>query len=185
MLGRISVAGAIAAAAILQGCTPLTPAASGRRGSEGPAGSAPISVERELRSDPRGLFQRIAQARGLAPRAVVPILLEQESGFWAAFLERERHQQVEADVDARPFYLAFNFRPQGAQDASSPASILDEQLVGFYDPFSHSAHVRASKVGTGKSDDDTRFIVAHELGHALQDQTFGLLRPLSGAPDDV
>ena len=187
MLGRIFLGTAAAVALLLQGCAPLGVSRYQSAGSEtSGAGSAPgPSVERELRNDPRGLFFRIAQARGLAPRADVPILLDQESGFWTAFQERERHQQAEANVDTRPFYLAFNFRPQVGPETPGISGVLEEQLVGFYDPFSHSAHVRASKLGAGKTDDDMRFIVAHELGHALQDQAFGLLRPLAGASDDA
>jgi hypothetical protein len=143
-------------------------------------------VEQELRNDPRGFFARVAQARGLSPRRDIPILLDQEYGFWAALEERERHMPVvESDVDPGPFYLAFNFRAQPGAQKSGPGEVANEQLLGFYDPFSHTAHVRATKVVLGKSDDDIRLTVAHELEHALQDQTFGLRLPGSGMSEEA
>jgi hypothetical protein len=152
----------------------------------GPSPGGAPSIEQELRNDPRGFFTRVAQARGLSPRRDVPILLDQEYGFWAALSERERHMpSVESDVDTGPFYLAFNFRAQPGSQKSGPGEVVDEQLLGFYDPFSHTAHVRATKVVLGKTDDDIRLTVAHELEHALQDQTFGLRLPGSGMTEEA
>jgi hypothetical protein len=168
---------------LVAGCTPVVVAPPHAAFNAAPARP---TIDQELRSDPRAFFTGVARARGLAPRAEVPVMLDDERAFWSAFQERARRAAPPVDVDTRPFYLAFDFRSQSAPSTtSSTASVLDEQLVGFYDPFARMAHVRATKMSSTKSDDEMRFIVAHELGHALQDQTFGLPRPSGRGVDDA
>jgi hypothetical protein len=85
----------------------------------------------------------------------------------------------------RARWLAFNLAPAAADPAQILLDVLDEQVAGFYDPFTGQLIVRkdppasAGAMGT----DGLRAILAHEIEHALQDQNFGI-PDLATLPDD-
>jgi hypothetical protein len=132
----------------------------------------------------RALMQKTEQLRGLRFLAPVDVTIEERSAL-RAYVERAIDQPQLERVTRR--YLAL-----GALDPPLDArairallvSVLDEELVGYYDPREKRLAVRAdiaralgSEGGPEAQGERSlvwRATVVHELVHALQDQHFGL-----------
>src|SRR5690606_8552201 len=71
-------------------------------------------------------------------------------------------------------YSAFGFDVPSARKGTSAGQVMHEQVVAFYDPTTHSVHVRKGGGGFGGSPDEVKGLVAHELGHSLQHQHFNV-----------
>jgi hypothetical protein len=145
-----------------------------------PANEAPlVKLIREVTADVESL-------RGLRRKQNLKILILDDKLFSAAVHERAQKELNPAIVAAeRARWTAFALAPANADPGKIMLSVLDEQVAGFYDPFSKQLIVRkdppasAGSLGT----DGLRVVLAHEIEHALQDQNFGMpdLRKL---PDD-
>ncbi|MBN9390557.1 MAG: hypothetical protein J0I20_21180 [Chloroflexi bacterium] len=68
---------------------------------------------------------------------------------------------------------AFGFAPKSFSYAQTYIDLLNEQVIGFYDPRTKKLYI-VSDTDPSKVDALSRFTAEHELTHALQDQYFDL-----------
>ncbi len=136
--------------------------------------SALVALIREVTSDVEAL-------RGLRRKQNLKILVLDDKLFAAALREKVLKDLTPAIVAAeRARWTAFALAPPGLDPGQVLLGVLDEQVAGFYDPFSKQLIVRKDAPGGPEA---LRVVLAHEIEHALQDQNFGIpdLRLL---PDD-
>ncbi|MFO0659550.1 MAG: hypothetical protein U0165_06945 [Polyangiaceae bacterium] len=161
-------------------------------GANTPRQSQPESFADELRRNPGRLIAEVAEIRGLAPRAPIPINVDDDAAFVRAY-EATTEERSKAEMEQLiGFFRTFNFSAETPTENNGPAAkesplgaLLDEQLLAFFDPKSRSVHVRQSKLmSSKKSPTEQRAIVAHEIEHALQHQSFGEL-PREQIDDDL
>jgi hypothetical protein len=67
----------------------------------------------------------------------------------------------------------FGALPENLNVKATVKALMDEQAAGLYDPFSKKLYVSPA---FDVSSQFGRMVLAHEIGHALQDQNFGLGR---------
>ncbi len=145
-----------------------------------PPGEDPlVTLIRETTSE-------VEQLRGLRRKQNLKVQILDDKLFSAAVREKAKKEMTADVVDAeRARWLAFDLAPAAADPAQILLDVLDEQVAGFYDPFTRQLVVRkdppASAGDTGP--DGLRAILAHEIEHALQDQNFGI-PDLASLPDD-
>ena len=160
-------------------------------------GRAPTFLD-ELGANPAAFVAEVAKHRG-AETPAVPLKLDDDDAFGAAVKAKIVHDALAPMAgDTIAFALGFGFSNDGPphgpevprqRDAPSVTgdALSDEQLLGFYDQVTREIHVRRSKlVRPGKHDDatTTRFVLAHEIGHAIQHGKLGpRLMPASGGED--
>ena len=162
--------GALGLLLALTGCAASAPP---RAENPAPPPPAPLTQERI-----QALVAEVAHLRGLPQRAPVPVYLLDEPAFLAALRERAERKAAAAEVEARTaFHLAFDLLPNGGPGGGPPPSttreVLEEQVRGFYDHERRIIVVRASRPRTEAEAEKERAVLAHEIEHALQDQSFG------------
>ena len=112
----------------------------------------------------------VARVRGLRQRRVLDVSLVDRD-----FVRRFVRQSIERDygkahVDAYVATLArLGVLPVGYDWIGSIMELLGEQGAGFYDPHSKKLYLRQD-MPAGE------IILAHEIGHAIQDQHYDLVR---------
>jgi len=129
----------------------------------------------------------VEQIRGIRRKQNLKVQILDDKLFSAAVREKAKKELTPEVVAAeRARWLAFNLAPAAADPAQVLLDVLDEQVAGFYDPFTKQLYVRkdppASAAGA-MGPDGLRLILAHEIEHALQDQNFGI-PDLAALPDD-
>jgi len=146
-----------------------------------PPGEDPlVSLIRETTLD-------VEDLRGLRRKQNLKVQILDDKLFSAAVKEKAK-KEMTADVVAaeRARWLAFNLAPAAADPAQVLLDVLDEQVAGFYDPFTKQLIVRKdpppSAAGV-EGPEGFRLVLAHEIEHALQDQNFGIPN-LASLPDD-
>lgn len=149
----------LAALSIMAGCHARRPAA------------APDPIA-ELERDPAGLIRRVSELRGLAERRPTTLLFQDEKTFLRALDAGGGGSATASDFGS--VYAAFGFDVPSARKGTSAGQVMHEQVVAFYDPTTHSVHVRKGGGGFGGSPDEVKGLVAHELGHSLQHQHFNV-----------
>lgn len=130
--------------------------------------AAPADV---LAQKPESFVARVARLRALPEMAATPVLFDDEATFQRVAdrkAEREAIQPTPIDLPAVQLSLGLIFAAKGAGPAPSFGSLHRSQMLAFYDEFLRQVHVRKS----ARRDADLPFVVAHELGHALQFQHF-------------
>lgn len=124
---------------------------------------APVAtVEPAPTPSPEELLAReIAEIRGLPFEGSLHV----EKLDAAAFAERTRGQP--ADVATTATYVAFGFM---RHDPHAPPPMLGHaSYLGLFDFATHELLLRE-----GLDDDAMRGVLVHEIGHALQDRSFGI-----------
>lgn len=124
--------------------------------------------------------------RGLRRKSNLKIELLDDTLFMAALHDKAAKELTPAIVAAeRARWLAFDLAPSSADPAKILLEVLDEQVAGFYDPFTRQLIVRKSppQSAAAAGPDGLRLVLAHEIEHALQDQNFGI-PDLKTLPDD-
>lgn len=129
-----------------------------------------------------GLMRETEALRGLRFRAEVAVTIEDHTAM-RAYVTRAIDDQQLARATRR--YLAL-----GALDPSTDVrgllvSVMDEELIGYYDPTEKRLAVRndIARALEGREAHDERSLtwratVVHELVHALQDQYFDLAKAI-------
>jgi hypothetical protein len=116
----------------------------------------------------------VERARGLTFKAPVKVEILKDDAFRAAYSAGDPADAV--DLTGREATLrALGLLPDGVNLAEEEARVVDA-VLGFYDPSTKELYVRG--VGTTPY---VRYVLVHELTHALQDQNFDLTR---AAPDN-
>ncbi len=128
----------------------------------------------------------VEQLRGLRRKQNLKVQILDDKLFSAAVHEKAKKELTPAVVAAeRARWLAFNLAPAAVDPAQALLDVLDEQVAGFYDPFTKQLVVRKDPPASAGAmgPDGLRVILAHEIEHALQDQNFGI-PDMSTLPDD-
>ena len=131
----------------------------------------------------REVVAEVEQIRGLKRKVNLKVELLDAPLFVAKVREKAREElkpEVVAEEKAR--WLGFDLAPADADPARILLEVLDEQVAGFYDPHEKKLFVRDD---AGKSPDLLRLVLAHEIEHALQDQSFGIPEMATLPDDDV
>jgi len=132
-----------------------------------PRASAPSSAP--VPAETRALVDDVQRLRGLSATAPIPIEVLDSVAFLKALRDRtsiEQHGAIQRD---RALLIAFGFAGADYDLHGQLRELIDEQVVGFYDPRSKRLYVKA-----GGSTGMATVILAHEVEHALQDQHFHL-----------
>jgi hypothetical protein len=140
-------------------------------------GCAPKSPVRDaadvLVTRPESFVARVARLRELPERRPTPVLFDDEGAFRRVAdekAEREAIQPTPVDFPAVQLALGLVFAAKGAASAQTFGALHRSQMIAFYDEFRQQVHIREQ----ARKDADLPFVVAHELGHALQAQHFRL-----------
>ncbi|MCB9586078.1 MAG: hypothetical protein H6718_11815 [Polyangiaceae bacterium] len=124
----------------------------------------------DLERDPAGVVRRVAELRGLPEKRPTQLIFQDEQAF-IRDLESGGAARPTAS-DYRSVYSAFGFDLPSEAKGTSPRQVMHEQVIAFYDPDTHSVHVRRNAGTLKQTAEDVKGIVAHELGHSLQHQYF-------------
>ncbi len=130
----------------------------------------------------------VSKARNLPFAAAVPSVFLDDAAFEAqlrAGADGDAPKLTEAQATSAAairvgFLSAIGYVNGGYDPRSAAASATrTSHVLGFYDPKAHRLFVRGQPKSPG-----ARVTLAHELTHALQDQSFGLDRPELESRDD-
>ena len=145
-----------------------------------------VSLRRRLVSRRDQLAQRahvhevasvVARVRGLRLRRALDVSLVDRDFVRRFVRESIMRDFGKAHVDAYVATLArLGLLPAGYDWIGSIQDLLGEQGAGFYDPHSNKLYLRED-MPAGE------IVLAHEVGHAIQDQHFDLVR-MQGDPKD-
>jgi hypothetical protein len=145
----------------------------------------------QLQKRPDSFVAEVARSRNLPVTTPVKILLDDDAAFAAASDALfARADAVPSAGTTKAFYVAFHFASDapaaGGKAPSTQDEIREEQLIGFYDDGTRVIHVRKSKLARGgaKEELEQRFVLGHEVEHALVHQRFGDQLPRGEADDD-
>jgi hypothetical protein len=126
-----------------------------------------VQLVQEVTSDVESL-------RGLRRKSSIKVQVLGDSAFAAALRARAEKELTSSAVAAeRARWAAFGLAPLSVDPGRIRPSLLDDQAVAFYDPFSRQVTVRKDAA----SPDGLRLALAREIEHALQDQNFGFPDP--------
>jgi hypothetical protein len=130
----------------------------------------------------------VERLRGLRRKQNLKVQILDGKLFSKAVWEKAKKELTPAVVAAeRARWLAFNLAPAAVDPAQALLDVLDEQVAGFYDPFTRQLVVRKDPPASAGAmgPDGLRVVLAHEIEHALQDQNFGIPEMASLPDDDV
>lgn len=147
---------------------------------------APHGPEDPLVATIREVTSDVEKLRGLRRKQNLKVRVLDDKLFREALREKALKELTAAAVAAeRARWLAFALAPPGADPAAIYLGVLDEQVAGFYDPFTKQLIVRQEPPASAGElgPDGLRTVLAHEIEHALQDQNFGI-PDLATLPDD-
>jgi len=136
----------------------------------------PPPADAEIRS----IIDDVIAVRGGRWKTIPLVKFLDREPFLAAFRSHQTHMVDKFVHLAVPFLVAFWSSPSGqmtsGQLKSSLAGAMDEQVVGFYDEQSQQLYVRTDlpHVAGGSEEAVRTMVIAHEVGHAWQDQNVGL-----------
>ena len=128
----------------------------------------------------------VEAVRGLKRQSQLQVLLLDDEAFTKTLRKKiEQEMTPVAVARERARWTAFNLAPPSADPAKVMLSVLDEQVAGFYDRQTKALTVRANVPASAAAlgSEGIRFVLAHEIEHALQDQHFGI-PDLANEPDD-
>ena len=119
----------------------------------------------------------VARVRRLRLRRTLDVSLVDRDFVRRFVRESIMRDYGKAHVDAYVATLArLGTLPEGYDWIGSIEDLLGEQGAGFYDPHSHKLYLREDMPAGD-------IVLAHEIGHAIQDQHFDLVR-MHGDPKD-
>ena len=151
-----------------------------------PTTSPPVPDEDPLITMIRDTTTDVERLRGLRRKQNLKVQILDGKLFSKAVWEKAKKELTPAVVAAeRARWLAFNLAPAAVDPAQALLDVLDEQVAGFYDPFTRQLVVRKDPPASAGAmgPDGLRVVLAHEIEHALQDQNFGI-PDMAALPDD-
>ncbi len=183
--------GALALALLLAACSPASPPAAPVEIESPPPPAAPASAHAlqvaspgEAAADGRravhDMLLRVSRARGLPVRHEVAIRVLDR----AAILDRIRtHVEQEVPRDAveneGELLAALELVPPGYDFVEGSFALIEGRIAGFYEPSDETMYLVDDL-----ADDEATETLAHELDHALQDQSFPLASMIGYARGD-
>jgi hypothetical protein len=125
-----------------------------------------------LRRDVGGLVAEISTLRGLRDERRTRVLFDDDETFAAALTRKVEQDAIgPTPEDTVAFYLAFDPPSPSptAERAASASEVIAEQIIAFYDRWTHAVHIRESSLDD-QSENEVVGVVAHEIAHSLQQQ---------------
>jgi hypothetical protein len=128
----------------------------------------------------KDLLQETSRLTGLAVKRQVPAAIMSK-----AELERYLAKRMKEDVDPKALAIEeivlkrLGFAPADFRLRETTLALLNEQAAAFYDFSARKLYI----IDATSSDMGPELLI-HELGHALQDQHFGLRKFLKAAGED-
>ncbi|APR83655.1 Hypothetical protein A7982_09004 [Minicystis rosea] len=183
--GRL-VAGSLALA--FAGCSPPAPVAPPKveqapapiATATATAAAAPPSKEDEARKKVAAMLAKVAKLRGLPVVREVPgrVLNRDEV---LAKIKAKVEKEIPPDVVEHEGELLAGLElvPPEYDFVEGTYRLIQGRIAGFYEPADHTMYL-VDDLG----DDEADETLAHELDHALQDQSFDLKKLLDFAPGD-
>jgi len=150
---------------LLVGCTSTNPSPTVQPVAKS---IPPLTPERV-----NNLMLEVASLRGLSLRAPVPVYLFDEKTFLSALRERIGQAPDPRDQAAEEAFIqGFHLAPLANQRTTTSLEVLEEQVIAFYDRERRHIVVQNSQPRTKQEADKQLGTLAHEIEHALQDQSF-------------
>ena len=145
------------------------------------AKSAPSSAGAHVELDVRAIIGKVSAARQLPIQHEVAIERVDGEGFAEVLSERLSTPAGDAEEGIDPhaaFLLAFDFLPPPAERATvaTTREVLESEIAGFYDREEDRIYVPILPLDTPEAELEQRAVLAHEVEHALQAQSFRALR---------
>ena len=177
--GTLRIPGGTAPAAPPPQATPAPPP----QAAAPPAAQPPPAGEDPLVTLIREVTASVEQIRGLRRKQNLKVQILDDKLFSLAIHDKARKELTPAIVaQERARWTAFALAPAGADPARILLGVLDEQVAGFYNPFTKQLIVRkAPPAAAGGA--ELGIVLAHEIEHALQDANFGI-PDMKSLPDD-
>jgi hypothetical protein len=176
-----------AAALLLAACTPAAPIASPTSAPIAspttPARAAvvvsdPTPAERETHRKVRAMLTRVARARGLPALHDVPIkVLDREQILARIKAHVDDDVPKESIVDEGEALAALELVPAAYDFLEGSYRLIQGRIAGFYEPADQTMYLVDDL-----DDSEAEETLAHELDHALQDQTYLLAPMMKYAP---
>lgn len=148
------------------------------------ARAKPVRAELEqLLAETDVIAEKVARLRGLKIKKPIVRAIVSRQEVTRKVLERIDEEYDAAELAAEA--LAYKRLGLLAADADYQKTVVDlltEQIAGFYDPHAGKLYI-ADWIEPAMQ----RMVMAHEIGHALQDQSFGLvsfIEPLKDNSDE-
>jgi len=131
--------------------------------------------------DVPAIIHDVEALRGITAKRPITVQRLDAGAFLQALHQREDRKRGTFRRE-RALWLAFGFGGPRDDPEKIIGGVLDEQILGFYDPRSKELLVRED-LPPGQGAFGPAVLLAHEIEHALQDQEFGLGDP-GALPDD-
>src|SRR5437867_2875203 len=120
----------------------------------------------------------LTEVRGHPFKTAVPVATMTETQVRAFLLEKLKRDYPDERIEQeRKAYVHFGFLKPGDDLKTLFVQMLVEQAAGFYDPEEKRLFLVSGRPFPGTA-------LAHELAHALQDQTFGVSAIIDRARDN-
>lgn len=147
--------------------TPLVPASVASSGAGKAFQTAPPSNAAFLKAADE-VLQQMSQILDLPIKQPLKKSLRSKTEIREYLIQEEKEDQTEAERHATVKTLeAFGLIPQGFPLDSFLLDVLTDQVAGLYDPKAHEFYI-ANWIPA----DEQKQVMAHELTHALEDQSF-------------
>lgn len=140
--------------------------------------SAPTPAERETLRKVRAMLARVSRARGLPALHDVPIKILDRDQILARIKEHvDDDVPKDAIVDDGEALAALELVPAVYDFLEGSYGLIQGRIAGFYEPADRTMYLVDDL-----DDDEAEETLAHELDHALQDQTYLLAPMMKYAP---
>lgn len=178
----------VTASVILAACSPAAPIVAPALTPPAPVAppavsvaappAAPTPAEIESLRKVRAMITRVSRARGLPALREVPIkILNREQILARIKLHVDDDVPRESIVDEGEALAALELVPSAYDFLEGSYRLIQGRIAGFYEP-----EDRTMYLVDDLDDDEAEETLAHELDHALQDQTYPLAPMMKYAP---
>jgi hypothetical protein len=140
--------------------------------------SSGSSAEPDLATAVNDIEAFVARERGLPFKTSVDVQLVTDDQL-SQMLDQELEKESSSLLESQQVLRALGLIPPTFDLTKAEKSLLDDSVVGFYDPETKKLVVRGTDITPY-----VRETLAHELTHALDDQWFNLNRPQLDNADD-
>ena len=132
----------------------------------------PAVVLAELLARTDAVAKEVSKVRGLPLKRPIPNEVIDKDELHARLVKMSNDQKSKTETAAEGLALArWGMIPPGTDYAQLMLDVLDEQIAGYYDPETKKLSISKS---AGADREWAELVLAHELDHGLQDQSFDL-----------
>src|SRR5688500_17125286 len=147
------------------------------RGPRAPTYVAPLAIARvsaSAHADVDAMAKQVAKQRGLPLKKKVEQEVIDRDQLRARLLELAAQDKTQTETRAEGLALArWGMIPRDTDYLALMVDLLTDQIAGYYDPLTKKLTISRS---ADADPDWSDMVLAHELDHALQDQSFDLAK---------